>query len=750
MGIVGYRPKADINRCSNYPSKSMESGSHCAPPTRHQSNFAPAAGHQPNVAATPARHKLNFEFVAGHQSNLASATTGHQLVVAGRSDDVIIHPKQLPQQLLSFPRPIPAAPPSRSLPETPSPRPSLPPPPPPPHSRSHLSTPMNRSLGSNEQQQIQQVHSKTAHAKASVMEQYESLGLVGEGSYGMVLKCRHRETGQLVAIKKFIESEDDKMVKKIAMREIRMLKQLRHDNLVNLIEVFRRKKRLYLVFEFVDHTVLDDLDRCPRGLDEDTVRRISFQVMRGTEFCHLHNIIHRDIKPENILVSKLGVVKMCDFGFARTLAKPGEVYTDYVATRWYRAPELLVGDTNYGRAVDIWAIGCLMAELLTGEPLFPGESDIDQLFHIIRCCGNLTTRHQEIFHKNPLFERLRLPVVRDVEPLEKRFSGLSSVVIDFMKRCLRLDACDRPTCSHLLKHDFFTLDQFSQKFGRELQTIVQKESRSNPLLNRSRRGAGRVETSDRRVTSKAGEQTSRADVADAENNEKPDDDKMSRDKPKRRLPDLEKISIRSPAGVATINGLSNGTESPSSTSLVKLTPQKQHLSNEETTQTADEPTHNLSEANGNHPPLNKVSEKSKTHTKKANHNHNGSNKPSNHPHRCLAISQADRLPPGNNKAMVKKHGNLTTLNGNLATLNGNMATLNGNMATSEKHDEPFHLPNVKSNEAASPARMSYKMNLSQTPCMPQIANIEVSSELNSTFVKSSTPDLQCTNFPSVV
>jgi len=83
------------------------------------------------------------------------------------------------------------------------------------------------------------------------------------------------------------------------------------------------------------------------------------------------------------------VVKLCDFGFARTMAQPGEAYTDYVATRWYRAPELLVGDTNYGRAVDIWAVGCLISELLTSEPLFPGKSDIDQLYHIIKCFGRL-------------------------------------------------------------------------------------------------------------------------------------------------------------------------------------------------------------------------------------------------------------------------------------------------------------------------------------------------------------------------
>ncbi|VDP98196.1 unnamed protein product [Trichobilharzia regenti] len=204
------------------------------------------------------------------------------------------------------------------------------------------------------------------------MEKYENLGLVGEGSYGMVIKCKNKETGRIVAIKKFIDSEDDKH-------------QLRHDNLVNLLEVFRRKKRLYLVFEFVDHTILDDLEKFPNGIEELRTKRILFQVIRGVEFCHLHNIVHRDIKPENILISRSGVVKLCDFGFARTLAAPGEVYTDYVATRWYRAPELLVGDTKYGRPIDIWAVGCLAAEMLTGDPLFPGDSDIDQLHRIVRC-----------------------------------------------------------------------------------------------------------------------------------------------------------------------------------------------------------------------------------------------------------------------------------------------------------------------------------------------------------------------------
>uniref|UniRef100_A0A8D0DTZ3 Cyclin-dependent kinase-like 2 n=1 Tax=Salvator merianae TaxID=96440 RepID=A0A8D0DTZ3_SALMN len=317
------------------------------------------------------------------------------------------------------------------------------------------------------------------------MEKYEVLGLVGEGSYGMVMKCRNKENGRVVAIKKFLESEDDKMVKKIAMREIKLLKQLRHENLVNLLEVCKKKKRWYLVFEFVDHTVLDDLEMFPNGLDYNRVRKYLFQIVKGIGFCHSHNIIHRDIKPENILVSYLGVIKLCDFGFARTLAAPGEVYTDYVATRWYRAPELLVGDTKYGKAVDVWAIGCLVTEMLTGEPLFPGDSDIDQLYHIMKCLGNLIPRHQELFYKNPLFAGVRLPEVKELEPLEKRYSQLSAAVIEFAQQCLQTDPDRRPSCAELLQSDLFHKDCFAERFAQELKAKIQKE-KDHPLPKKSK------------------------------------------------------------------------------------------------------------------------------------------------------------------------------------------------------------------------------------------------------------------------
>ncbi|MED6290813.1 Cyclin-dependent kinase-like 2, partial [Characodon lateralis] len=305
--------------------------------------------------------------------------------------------------------------------------------------------------------------SQVGDVNKNLMERYESLGPVGEGSYGTVLKCRHRDSGRLVAIKKFVDSDDDKTVKKIALREIKLLRQLRHDNLVNLLEVWKRRRRWYLVFEFVDQTLLDELEQKSSGLDLNTCQQYLFQILRAANFCHQQNVIHRDIKPENILISQEGVVKLCDFGFARTIASPSEggVYTDYVATRWYRAPELLVGDIKYGKPVDVWALGCLLIEMLTGQPLFPGDSDLDQIYHIVRCFGNLTAHHQELFHRNPIFSGVKLPECSKTVPLQQRFPTIPPTALDLAQKCLEMDPKRRAECSNLLDHLLFTQGSFS-------------------------------------------------------------------------------------------------------------------------------------------------------------------------------------------------------------------------------------------------------------------------------------------------
>lgn len=172
-------------------------------------------------------------------------------------------------------------------------------------------------------------------------------------------------------------------------------------------------------------------------------------------FYFIFKCIHRDVKPENILLTRDFVVKLCDFGFARTLS-PGENYTDYVATRWYRAPELLVGDTQYGPAVDVWAIGCVTAELMRGEALWPGKSDVDQLYLIRKTLGNLIPRHAQIFRSNDFFAGVVIPETEITDPLVAKIPRhIEDAGFDFLRKCLDKDPGKRSTCEQLLRHHYF-------------------------------------------------------------------------------------------------------------------------------------------------------------------------------------------------------------------------------------------------------------------------------------------------------
>jgi len=190
--------------------------------------------------------------------------------------------------------------------------------------------------------------------------------------------------------------------------------------------------------------------------------------------------MHRDMKPENMLLSKNGVLKICDFGFARTLERKSEEtqFTDYVSTRWYRAPELLVGYPNYGKAVDVWAIGCIFVELITGRPLFAGDSDyttlkmIMQTFH---CSEDLPEYLKEAFHNNLIFQNEALPEIFDLDidsTLEGHLGFLkNNSAISFARECLRLDPQQRPTCEELMQHDYF--NDFRDWFEDEIQSLIE-------------------------------------------------------------------------------------------------------------------------------------------------------------------------------------------------------------------------------------------------------------------------------------
>ena len=312
-----------------------------------------------------------------------------------------------------------------------------------------------------------------------MQNKYEVLGVVGEGAYGIVYKCKNKETGKYVAIKKFKEVGDE-LVKKTMKRELKMLQRLHHPNVVEFQDAFRRKGNLFLVFEFVDKNLLELLQEHPNGLDPNLIRHLIYQLCKSIKYLHEQNIIHRDIKPENLLITDKMESKLCDFGFARLVSETNEKLTDYVATRWYRAPELLLSQGNYGKEVDYWAIGCIMGELVDGNPLFPGENELDQIHCIQKVLGNLTDKQEEMFYNNPIFNGKNLLNVTKPETLEKRYMGkFSKKAISFMKGLLALDPKKRLNGNTVFKHAYFeklVLADLQKEVEQRIQTQTERNN----------------------------------------------------------------------------------------------------------------------------------------------------------------------------------------------------------------------------------------------------------------------------------
>ncbi|XP_065668768.1 cyclin-dependent kinase-like 4 isoform X10 [Hydra vulgaris] len=288
------------------------------------------------------------------------------------------------------------------------------------------------------------------------MNKYEILGIVGEGAYGVVMKCRHKETNDIVAIKKFKDSEESDDVKRTTLRELKVLRMLKQENIVELRESFRKRGKLYLVFEYVEKNMLECLEKMPSGVPLVQLKSYIRQLNKAVQWCHKNDVIHRDIKPENLLISNTGTLKLCDFGFARAVSGTANgQYTDYVATRWYRSPELLLGG-GYGKAVDIWSIGCILGELSDGQPVFPGESEIDQLYVIQKLIGPLPPSQMHLFNINPRFRGLKFPTINGALTLAKRYSQvLSPDLIEFMEWVLQLEPSKRPTIDECAEHYAF-------------------------------------------------------------------------------------------------------------------------------------------------------------------------------------------------------------------------------------------------------------------------------------------------------
>ena len=292
-------------------------------------------------------------------------------------------------------------------------------------------------------------------AMAEVMERYkrvEKNGRCGIG-YGEVYKGLDKETGGFVALKRIRLEPDEEGIPSTTLREIALLRQLKHPNIVDLLDVVNSDGRLYLIFEYVDSDLKHYVDRHDERLPPATIKSLSFQLLQAVDHCHSRGVVHRDLKPQNLLVSKDGRLKVADFGLARAFVPPVRAWTHEVVTLWYRAPEILLGAKVYALPVDVWSIGVILAEMVTKRPLLPGDCEVDELFKIFRMLG---TPSEETWPGvtslpdwNEAFPRWEALEMKHFVP------GLESGGVALLQRLLVADPRRRSTTLEALHHPYF-------------------------------------------------------------------------------------------------------------------------------------------------------------------------------------------------------------------------------------------------------------------------------------------------------
>jgi len=286
------------------------------------------------------------------------------------------------------------------------------------------------------------------------MEKYQKLEKIGEGTYGIVYKAKDKKTQELLALKKIRLEAEDEGIPSTAIREISLLKQLQHPNIVRLYDVVHTEKKLTLVFEFLDQDLKKYLDACgDNGLEPETVKSFLYQLLQGVAFCHHHRVLHRDLKPQNLLINTEGELKLADFGLARAFGIPVRNYTHEVVTLWYRAPDVLMGSRKYSTPVDIWSVGCIFAEMVNGRPLFPGSSENDQLMKIFKTLGTPNKKAWPQVAELPDFKE-NFPQY-PAQPLKKVCRRLDTTGLELLSRMLQFDPSKRISAENAMKHPYF-------------------------------------------------------------------------------------------------------------------------------------------------------------------------------------------------------------------------------------------------------------------------------------------------------
>ncbi|KAJ3091884.1 kinase subunit of RNA polymerase II carboxy-terminal domain kinase I, partial [Physocladia obscura] len=293
----------------------------------------------------------------------------------------------------------------------------------------------------------------------SVDLRYDKTNMVGEGTYGKVYKATHKKTGQVVALKRVRIETDKEGFPITGIREIKILTQLRHENVVRLLEIVSEERRsacfVYLVFEYMDHDLTGIFNNAQLQWEQQHIKCLMKQLFEGLAYLHEKGIIHRDMKGSNLLLNNDGILKLADFGLARYETIPKIEYTNRVITLWYRPPELLLGSTNYGPEIDLWSSGCIMAEMYIRKPLLPGNDEVSQLEQIWKLCGVPSEETWAGALYLPWWTFMRPTKVhpRVLKDFMKRYMvGEAMTLLDSL---LALDPFSRPTARDVLSHLYF-------------------------------------------------------------------------------------------------------------------------------------------------------------------------------------------------------------------------------------------------------------------------------------------------------